>query len=363
MYIVIVSSLLCLLLTFLEVQGKLRRGMTWGFVLITLLGCIHYDYGNDYISYYELYKDIEKAPFNLEDYVDRHIYNTDPGWAILCVLFQRIGGFFMLVAVCNIFINIVYFHSIRKNVPRNWWLFSTFIYLFCNSYYLLNFSMMRQGLAVAILLSLWSFIEKKKWWIAFPLIYCTTFIHASAIVFLPFAFWGYIEYARPKLIAASVVGIFLLLFFVGDYLNEALMLLLTLGDFELYTNRYGQSSIDLSFGVGFIIQMIPFILCVKYLIDKDKMDDNSRIIALSLIGLLVIPFTQILPMVSRITIFFSVFSILAVPIVYSNIRSINLQKIVVILYVLITLYGYYLFFINSIYTDYYSTFHTIFPQL
>ena len=28
-----------------------------GFVLVTFLGCVHYDYGNDYMSYVDIYNE------------------------------------------------------------------------------------------------------------------------------------------------------------------------------------------------------------------------------------------------------------------------------------------------------------------
>ena len=47
MYIVIICSLIALLLTYLESTNQVKGGMKWGLVMVTILGMIHYDYGND----------------------------------------------------------------------------------------------------------------------------------------------------------------------------------------------------------------------------------------------------------------------------------------------------------------------------
>ena len=109
MYIVIVVSLFALFLTYLEKNRKLRNGMKYGFVLITFLGAIHYNYGTDYKAYYNLYDVLINTDLDFfsiikldfEDLVGEDNFK-DPGWIILCKFFSYCGGFFMLVAILNI---------------------------------------------------------------------------------------------------------------------------------------------------------------------------------------------------------------------------------------------------------------------
>ena len=136
--------------------------MRWGFVLVTFLGCIHYDYGNDYMNYMNDYKMDTKYPFDLIGIVTDE-YIKEPGWVLLSYLFKPIGGFFMMVAALNIFQNIIVYKTIKKYVEKNWWLMAVFTYLFSTCLYLLNFSMMRQGLVVCVFLWSWQWIVEKKW--------------------------------------------------------------------------------------------------------------------------------------------------------------------------------------------------------
>lgn len=154
MYIVLFCSLVALLFTHLETKGKMKGGMKLGFILITLLGVIHYDYGNDYMPYYELSNQVTKYSFNLKAILAKEYYR-DPGWVILCFLFKPIGGFFMMVAVLNVIQNCIVYRFIRRNVEKKWWVMALFVYLFVTGYYLMAFSMMRQMFVVIMFLGMW----------------------------------------------------------------------------------------------------------------------------------------------------------------------------------------------------------------
>ena len=89
MLIVTAISVLTLILTYLESRRYLKDGMKLGFILISILGIIHYDYGNDYMSYYDIYKSIVNVPFNLSNLIGGYIYK-EPGWALINYAFKPI---------------------------------------------------------------------------------------------------------------------------------------------------------------------------------------------------------------------------------------------------------------------------------
>ena len=126
MYIVIFCSLIALLLTYLESRNQAKGGMKWGFVIVTILGMIHYDYGNDYMFYYDVYKQVTSYRFDLSGILGD--YYREPGWALLCWLFKPIGGFFMMVAVLNLIQNMLVYRTINNYVEKKWWPLSVFIY-------------------------------------------------------------------------------------------------------------------------------------------------------------------------------------------------------------------------------------------
>lgn len=363
MIIVAFCSIIALILTYSESIGRLRNGMKCGFILVTILGVIHYDYGNDYMAYYNLYNDIVSQPFNFHNLWYGYIYK-EPGWALINCLFKYLGGFFVMVAALNIFQNILYYRFIKNNVARRLWPLAVFIYLFSTNFYLLNFSMMRQGLAIAIFLGIWEFIKHKRWYFALCGILCAYFVHSSALILLPFAFWGYIPFKNGKMTAIIFLALFFALWGSQDLMNEIFTSMLVFDDIQEYANYYTKEEVSISYGIGFLINLIPFCVALYYFFfNRGRNRASNNLVALSTVGFMVVPFTQVLPLVSRVAMYFNVFSICTIGLSYYSIRSKPVRYVLLSLYILIMLYDYWLFFNVGVFTDSYLRFKSVFSLL
>lgn len=365
MHIVFFCSLISLLLTYLESVGRLKGGMKWGFVIITILGMIHYDYGNDYMSYYDVYKQVTSYNFDLPGIIAGDYYR-EPGWALLCWIFKPLGGFFMLVAVLNLVQNIIVYNFINKYVGKRWWTIAVFVYLFATSFYLMSFSMMRQSFAMIVFLGMWKYIETRKWWIPLVVFWLLSFIHSSAIILVPFAFWGFLPVNKGKIVGVSYVILLLLLWLSQSILNDLFSYALTLDDdFSQYADTYGNGNNALKIGMGFVVNMIPFVLSVLFLLDKKQNYSNSQklIVSLAAISYLVTPFSQIIPITGRLGMYFSFYKLGSIPLIYSNIRRKEIRVVLLGLCLFMIFYDYILFFSSPVWVDKYTIFHTIFEVL
>ena len=350
---------MALLLTYLESRNRLKNGMKLGFALVTLLGVIHYNYGNDYMAYYDIYKSIVNVPFNFSNVIGGYVYK-EPGWALINYAFKPIGGFFMMVAVLNIIQNVIYYRFIKNNVARSWWPVAIFIYLFSSNFYLLNFSMMRQGLVIAVFLAMWKYIKAKKWHIALVGLILAASVHSSALILLPFSFWGFLKMKNGKVWAIIYLVLFFFLWSADDLLNVVFEALIIFEAFQAFS-YYLTDAESVEFGVGFLINMLPFVVSIYYLmIDKEQTEQNHQLVALATIGFMILPFGQIIPLISRVGMYFGAFSICAFTDSYSIIRNRYMRWIMIGIYVAITLYDYWNFFNNSVYADSYYHFKTIF---
>mgnify|MGYP003292522139 CR=1 FL=1 len=359
MYVVIFCSLLALLLTYLESKHRLRGGMKLGFILVTLLGVIHYDYGNDYMSYYDIYKSIVNVPFNLSNLIGGYIYK-EPGWALINYAFKPIGGFFMMVAVLNVIQNVIYYRFIKDNVALSWWPMAIFIYLFSGSFYLLNFSMMRQGLAIAIFLAMWKYIKTRRWVVALIGLILASTIHSSALILLPFAFWGFLRMNNGKIWAILYVVLFCVLWSAEDFINRIFETVIVFEEFQDYSN-YLNDAEDVGYGIGFLINMLPFFVSIYYLLtDQVQAEKEHQLVAIATVGFMILPFSQIIPLIGRVGMYFNVFSIGAFTKAYSSIKYRYVRYGLVCIFVFMTLYDYWLFFNVGVFSKSYSTFHTIF---
>lgn len=371
MTVVVIVSIIALLLTWLEVKGEIKWGMGWAFVLLTIIEAIHYDFGNDYMPYLQMYEEITRYPFSLTAILHGDTLK-EPGWEILNYFFVCFGGFFGLVAFISIVQNIIYFKFIRRYVTRGWWVMAVFIYLFNSSFYLLNMSMLRQGLAISLFVLALPYILNRKFIPAIIIILVAGSFHASARILIPFAFFGLlpVEGRAIKIIAISSFVLLISLFISQDLLQGILMRVLDTGDmldshgFLDYAETYSQMENNVTFGLGYVIGLIPFIVAICYLLKNDEsLVWQRRVACLALIGTIIIPFTRIIPLISRVSLYFSVYTICSVPIMYKWISKKSVQYIIVAIYVFMTLYSYYGFFHGSVYAKYYSTYHTIFSAI
>lgn len=367
MVVVVSVSLIALLLTYLDSRGSLKNGMSLGFILVTILGCIHYNYGNDYIGYHEMYYEITSLPLRF-DYLLGNIYNRDPGWVVLNHLFKHLGGFFMMVAVLNVIQNLVYFKFIKDNLQKKHWFFAMMIYLMSSSLYVMNFSMMRQGLAMALFIWSWTFLKTKRVIPALIILLIASAIHRSAQMLLPFVLLAIIP-INNKITVATYISLIIALYFSASLLSDVFSSLNTLDELQgkqslEYYSRTTESDDLSSIGLGFWVNMIPFVVAMWVLIRYGSNMDNAHklLIAIFSVSFLVAPLGQALSILGRFGMYFEAFKIAAIPYIYSLLPK-KWNQVVTALFVLMLVYGYISFFRSPIWIKDYSTFHTIFSVL
>lgn len=367
MLIVIVISILCLVLTYFETIQKLPYGMFIGFCCITILYCIHYDFGTDYMTYYQEFQNVVSFSYSLQDvFILDNWRNGEYGWGLLqwlCASIAGKDGFFLLVIVNSIVENVIIYKFIRKYTESQYWCFSVFVYLFTATFYLLGFSMMRQWLAMCLFLWSFDFIIEKKVVRALIIIYLASTIHHTASILMPIAFISFLPMKYTKYYGVFFLFLFVLLMLKGDFLNSTLEMLTAQSEtIDNYITNYDGYDANKSFGVGFFINLIPFFLSIFYLFNT-KDDTKKLLVLLSCIGTMVVPFSQSLAMVKRMSLYFTLFSIGTVPIVYSTLNNKGIRLLLVSIFVFMQFVSYWGFLNDPSYQLHYSEFKTIFSQL
>lgn len=365
MFVVIITSLIALFLTYLESRRELKHGMKYGFVLVTFIAMIHYNYGNDYVAYHDAYNLIVSTPFNIADIMQGNVYR-EPGWALLCYFFEHLGGFFVMVAVLNLIQNVIYYKAIKKYVPQELWFFSVFVYLFTINFYVMNFSMMRQGLTVALFFAMWPLLRDRKFWITIPAIYALSLVHSSALILYPFVFIGFLPRGRKTIVSVTflLVALWLLLLTNGPLVQALFEQIVGFDEaFESMANRYDSANGAGGFGLGAVIYLTPFFTLLYFLFkDKTNSDEIHIMTILSLLHVVIAPFNNIIHIIGRMAIYFNTFSILCYPIAYSFIPQKNIRYGLAALLIFIIGYDYFLFFFGDGW-EAFKEFHTIFEAL
>ena len=246
MIVVIIISILALLLSILQSLGVFRKGLMSGFVLTTFLLMIHFNYGNDYATYYEWYLDVVDANYSFSELFEPETFIKDPGWFILYWLFALIfgrGGFFIMVAILSVIEGVIFYKMICKYVPERWYWLAMFIYLFQTCLYPLTFSMMRQALVMAVFLYIYNNIRERKYIIQSLLLFILcVFIHKSSVFFLPFLFINYLPLKHGKNIAIALVVLLFAFFFLSRITHRVLDYIMMISFFVTYGSMYSMQT-------------------------------------------------------------------------------------------------------------------------
>lgn len=373
MIVVVISSLLAILLA---KNGK--KGLQAGFFIVTFIGCIHYNYGNDYMGYYDIWQQIKGMSFNDVMWAQK-IYG-EKGWHILNWLFSFSNhGFFFLVAFLQIVQNYIFYRFIRDYLPSKHYWFGILIYLMTTGLYLMNFSMMRQGLAGALFLAAFqilcpksdgSVVRKKeikritRIAISFLIIYLATTFHTSAYLCFPFLLLCLLPLNNIKPFLVTVIGLSAVLLVFSDLISEIMSYLFSFEALSIFNDRYDSDAKSL--GLGFVLNSVPYIVFAFLLWKNAKTFplEYKYVFILALSGFIFAPMAVVTTkMVGRIVMYFMPYSLVAIPVGYNAIKDSRIKTVVMLIYFFMTLYQYLIFFFSGTYSHSYIEFHSIFEAL
>lgn len=363
MIVMILMSIVCLVLVYYASKDYLPYGLEWCFFITFFFAAIHYNFGNDYQSYLSIFEEINNREFDWY-YITRKKYFSDIGWAVICFLFKPLG-FFPLVAVIAFVENLVYYLFIKKFVPKEWWLLAVFIYLFSDNLYILNMSILRQGLAASFFVIVFYCIKKfnvVSVLLGVVIIFFASTIHGTAIILYPCLAFVFLKKEWAPFLTIPLVVLLVILFVIPDQVNSFLLSIENLeeiGEYKKYYERGEARSISL----GVIWRLIPFFVASYYCFFTKNISENDlKIVLLSMLGFVLIPFSLAIPMIGRLCYFFAPFMVASIPITYKTLPP-RIMYVCLFLEVAYLIYGYWSFFHGVTWMESYYHFHSIFEVI
>lgn len=375
MVVVLTTSIIALIIAYFHKMIKIKplflSLFALAFVLLTFLQAIHYNYGADYMGYYAYYQSYQGK--SLSELKNLYALGSgafkDIGWVVLNRLMPGEHGFFLLVIFISIIENLIYFKFITTYIEQEHWWKALAIYLFMTSYYVLNFSALRQGLTVSLCVLCVMLSSRGRLKASLILAAFTITIHMSAIVIIPVLFLSRLRLKNGKKYGIIIFISAIVLFFgnalVGNIFD------LVIDKIPILGSHYGHYTEDIatdnSLGFGFVLHSVMYLVMIYHVITRfDEYNHEQKvIILLTCISFCIIPFQlRISGLISRIGYYFSVFQIVSVPMVYSKIHNPLVRYAVWFIYIFMMLYGYYnFFFVTQWSSESFSEFHTIFSVL
>lgn len=363
MFVVVSISILALFLTVLDSLKLLDKGLLYAFIIVTIIAGIRYNYGNDYSSYYDDY--IRYNHYYIQDIINGNVDFKEPGWSIFCILFSIFGnyGFYVMVGTITIFCNLIYYRFIIENVQRRYYWLALFIYLFTFEMYVLQMSMIRQGIAISLFVFSYHFLKRKK--ILIPVLLCIlayTF-HRSSIVYFPFILLSLLRWdILGKSLSWILLGAFVI-FFISNSIAEKLFgNLLALEEMSIY-DKYALMEGN-KLGIRRLFEFIPFFISLYYLAQNDTAKKGQKyMVMLSTVATILYPFSMIVHLVSRLMYYFTIFYIATIPTTYFFIKDKMLRYGLLSIFMIITLYLYFSNFKDPIYEASFANYQTVFSVI
>lgn len=312
---------------------------------LTLVSAFRYDVGWDYVDIYTRgFYYVGK--YNIE-------WFTEKGFLLMVkVLYYVFGNPISLFVLFSCLVS--YFFCLccdKYGKEENIWIY---IFMFVISrYYFMSLNIMRQALAVMIILNALYYIKEKNFKKYILYIFIAFEIHYISIVYLPLYFLLSKKYNRIKdilffifVIPIGIIGIYC---FVSStkYANY-------------FTSMFGN---DGSFIVSEIIIPILIIAIRNLFINQDSKNTGMENIFfnMSIVCLIISLMSSVLPLGDRMIWYFSMHNMFYVPYLISNIKKQNLRLIIafVIVVCFTIVCG-----MQTIWKDSYSIvpYHSIFEQ-
>ena len=370
MVIVFIVSIISVLFAYLSGRDnyysktKLQLSF-WG---ITLLQMIHYDYGHDYMGYYEDHL-IYSAEWDELLYLRgiKHGAFKDMGWVIINKLLPGEIGFYILVAIISVVQSYIIYVFIRDFVEKRQRWKALAIYLFTTSLYVMSFSAMRQALAVSLCVLSFMYATKEKYIQSVIVVLFAFSIHSSAIVMIPFLLLPRLKMRQGKLYALIIiVGAFVL------YIGTPLVLHIYarfMNVFPILSRNYAgyidsMGAVDGRVGLGWLLNSIVYFVIIWFIYHRfgEFTKGQQTMLLLVCVSFCLVPFSlYVSGIISRLETYFSIFEVAVIPLVYPKIRDKLVRSGVSIIYIFMMLYSYYnFFFVTKWSAESYSTFKTVF---
>jgi transmembrane protein EpsG len=303
------------------------------YILLFLFLALRYDYGNDYMSYFNTFELIKAGLISISD--------TDPLFWLLNVIMPN---FYILIAFISLFYISVIANFIEKNLKNNTkWI--GILLLLINPYlFLIHLSSLRQTIAILIFVLSTKYLINKNLIKYVFTIFIASLFHSSAIILL--LIYPFISPNKLKSKNVIVFIIALILVVTTPLLDYILNFAFNyFPEYRFYYLQGITNSIRSTILTSFIL---TFILLFSNMVkNKYRIYTKLSIFALSLSIL-----TLKVSMMNRMVMYFEIFLIIILPVLFINGKNTLAKKFFIAIVIIIYILRYVSFFSNPLWENF-----------
>lgn len=358
MIAVTIANIFAVFLAYLSRNKPLRY--FYGFAILFLI-CfygIRSNYGNDFHNYEYIFNQLNSY-HQLDDALEiANLSHLEIGWVLLNRLFSSMGFQSLVFFITVIQFVSFYFISIKYVKLEDLYIV-LFFYLFTSSYLLTMLSMLRQCLAMSIVLfAIPNLVRNRGKALSILIIILAAQFHASAYFMLLLLFIP-ILYKLPKKMYVLLSIIIMVFFFLGQRILGNQMIALVNKYFQRYNSYFDDAYI---LGWQRIIILIWDLIFFLFVLFNDPHDKSpySFFMKTLMISYAIVPLKLIAPLISRVGLYTGFIGLIALAPLYKRQNQNVYMQIILVVNVIYTLFRYFEFFYDPTWKLYYLNYHTIF---
>lgn len=332
------------------------------FVLLFLFAALRYMFGNDYNAYMEKFQQIQNGRLDVFD------------WEYLYTLLNLVTpSFYILVALTSLIFVYGIYRLISRELPKNYVWLGLLIFVINPYLFMVNLSAMRQCLSMVLVISAVSYASQRKVVPYLLLMVAASLFHMSAIFLLPAYF---IMDTKP--VKSGAIVIILLVLFLGLYIVDVQSVLLSVARFLGNSNYLYYASTDLQNSLR--ATLLTAIYFIFVLTNLPKLKGRMLVYGkLYLVGTMLGVLAFRASMLTRIQMYFDIFSVVVIPAIMVELRKEGIVKVdpkhpiasmwacvnhyaLPILIFAVFILRYYSFFTNPMWEPFFE-YHTIFELI
>ena len=359
MQTVIIINILVVVLAYFSKNKQTRSLFKVAFLIIFLLTSLRFNFGTDYINYYKTFNIVNQS-FSITS-INFGYFDLERAWIILNYIFKPIG-FFGFIIVLSAFLCYTYYALIKKYVdPKYYWL-AIFIYVFTFDIMLVQFSAIRQALAIAIFIHSVKYLNEKRNRVLYILlIIIAGMFHTSAYFMLPFVVFTFKKIRESKIIGVVILTVFFgLMFFGNRYLSQLIEISSFLSG-ERYLVRFASEVSSKITLIGSIAWSSLLFILLYY----SRFQQKNRKIFFYIASLhsLVYVITPVVFLSGRIGYYFIALSTIVYPLIIQQEKRFFIRIGLIGVFITFILYRLTIFFKLDWVITGYSEYHTIFSEI
>ncbi|MGA2248343.1 MAG: EpsG family protein [Verrucomicrobiota bacterium] len=352
MLTVVLINSCAVILAYIAGRTSRKYWLKGSFGVLFLFLALRYDYGNDYNAYHQSFLEINQP--GVSNSPSEYLY-FEPGWVLLCYLFEPFG-FFAMIAVLALFNCFIYYRFTINYVPPTYFWLAVFLYVFDPGFMLTHSSAMRQSIAIGLFIYSIDFLVKKK---ALHYCLCISFaalFHASALILLPIYLLGLFSWKINYVMAMVIFLLFLSMYLFGENLSPYLI--------QFLGNRFSRYEIYLDqpavLGTGFGIIAYSLLFGFILFSARAQTADCTLLIKLLSVSFILSAMGLFVMMLGRVGLYFTPAAIAVFPGVLFNTKNSFTKCAVSSLLIFMTAHAFFIFFHSEIYKDSFAEYKTIF---